>query len=425
MNTSYAFDDLAEWLTALSRPATLLELGVLLLCAGLAWVLVSAVRRSVQNTDGRSILFGRRVVDGVLFPLLLLCLAYGARVLLSHGGTTHVFRIALPALVALLVIRMGVKVLQVAFRETPLVRVLERSISWVAWGAMVLWVSGLLPLMLEELDQIHWKVGDATMSLRTLIEGSLTAGAVLILTLWVSSAFEARLLRAASVGDLSLRKAVSNAVRALLLLIGLMVALTAAGVDLTALSVLGGTMGVGIGLGLQKLASNYVSGFVMLAERSVRIGDTVRVDNFEGVVADINARYSVIRAPTGRESIVPNEMFIVNRVENLSLSDRTLWLSTVLLVPYDVDLDAVLGWIEQATRAQPRVLQQPAPTVALSGFPVDGLEITVGYWIGDPENGQLNIRSDVNRAILQALRAQGIRMPPPQRPAAPAVAGYN
>ena len=159
MNTSYAFDDLAEWLTALSRPATLLELGVLLLCAGLAWVLVSAVRRSVQNTDGRSILFGRRVVDGVLFPLLLLCLAYGARVLLSHGGTTHVFRIALPALVALLVIRMGVKVLQVAFRETPLVRVLERSISWVAWGAMVLWVSGLLPLMRDEKGWLRF-IGD-------------------------------------------------------------------------------------------------------------------------------------------------------------------------------------------------------------------------------------------------------------------------
>jgi small-conductance mechanosensitive channel len=248
---------------------------------------------------------------------------------------------------------------------------------------------------------------------------------VLILTLWISSAFEARLLRAATGGDLSLRKAVSNALRALLLLIGLLLALTAVGIDLTALSVLGGAVGVGIGLGLQKLASNYVSGFVMLAERSVRIGDSVRVDNFEGVVADINARYSVIRAATGRESIVPNEMFIVNRVENLSLSARNLWLSTVLLVPYDSDVDQVSGLLEAATLAQPRVLRSPAPTVALSAFLLDGLEFTVGYWIGDPENGQLNVRSDVNRAILQALRAAGIRMPPPARPPAREPAGYN
>jgi small-conductance mechanosensitive channel len=424
MNKAAPFDDLAGWLAALGHPAMLVELGALLLCVVLAWVLVWTTRRAVRNTDSRSILFGHKLVDGVMFPFVLLCLAYSARTLLAHVATVAVFRIALPVLIALVVIRVGVKVLQAAFSDTPLVRVLERSISWMAWVAMVLWVSGLLPLMLEELDQIHWKVGGAVLSLRTLIEGSLTAGAVLILTLWVSSALEARLLRAASGGDLSLRKAVSNALRALLMLIGLMVALTAAGIDLTALSVLGGAVGVGIGLGLQKLASNYVSGFVMLAERSVRIGDSVRVDNFEGVVSDINARYSVIRAPTGRESIVPNEMFIVNRVENLSLSDRRLWLSTVLLVPYDCDVDQVMQLLEAATLAQTRVLRSPPPTVALSSFAIDGLEFTVGYWIADPENGQLNVRSDVNRAILQALRSRGIQVQPPQRPVAPQAADY-
>ena len=425
MTKASPVDDLAHWLTALGQPATLLELGALLLCVGVAWFLAWITRRSFRSNDRSSVLFGRNLVDGVMFPFVLLCLAYGARFVLSHMGTVAVFRIALPVLVALLVIRVGVKVLQVAFRETPVVRVLERSISWAAWLAMVLWVSGLLPLMLEELDQIHWKVGGTSMSVRTLIEGSLTAGAVMILSLWISSSIETRLLRSATGGDLSLRKAISNAARALLLLIGLLVALTAVGIDLTALSVLGGAMGVGIGLGLQKLASNYVSGFVMLAERSVRIGDTVRVDNFEGIVTDINARFSVIRSMTGRESIVPNEMFIVNRVENLSLSDRRLWQSTVLTVPYDSDVDRIISMLEAATLAQPRVLRDPAPTVALSAFPIDGLEFTVGYWIDDPENGQLNLRSQVNLAILAALRAQGIQLPPPQRPTAREAAAYN
>ena len=425
MATNARVDDLSQWLTALGQPATLVELGVLVLCAGLAWAVVWATRQSLRSTDRSSIWFGRNLVDGVMFPFILLCLGYGARLLLSHWVPVAAFRIALPALVALLVIRVGVKVLQVAFHEAPAVRVLERTISWAAWIAMVLWVSGLLPVLLEELDQIHWKIGGTSLSLRTLIEGSLTAGAVLILSLWVSAGIESRLLRSATGGDLSLRKAVSNAVRALLMLIGLLVALTAVGIDLTALSVLGGAVGVGIGLGLQKLASNYVSGFVILAERSVRIGDSVRVDNFEGVVTDINARYSVIRSPTGRESIVPNEMFIVNRVENLSLSDRTLWQSTVLLVPYDSDVDLVMRLLEEATLAQPRVLREPPPAVALSAFGAEGLEFTVAYWIGDPEHGQLGIRSEVNLAILRALRANGIQVPPPQRPAARANPGYN
>lgn len=413
MSTAPRVDDLADWLQAFGRTSTLMEFGALLVCVALAWGLVWLLRRVTGHTVPTSVLFGRRVLDGVLFPLVLLCLAYGARALLATWTPLLVFRLALPVLVALLVIRLGVKVLQVAFRDAPVVRVLERTISWVAWIALVLWVSGLLPVLLEELDQIRWKVGGSTMSVRTLIEGTLTAGAVLILALWVSAGIESRLLRSASGGTLSLRKAASNATRALLLFVGLMVALTAVGIDLTALSVLGGAIGVGIGFGLQKLASNYVSGFVMLAERSVRIGDSVRVDNFEGVVTDIKARYTVIRSLTGRESIVPNEMFIVNRVENLSLSDSRLWQSSVVVAAYDSDVDLVMRLLQDAALEQPRVLRDPAPRVALSAFATDGLEFTVGYWMNDPANGQLNLRSDVNLAILRALRAHGVRVPPP------------
>ena len=220
------------------------------------------------------------------------------------------FKIAIPVLVALVVIRIGVKVLQVAYPDAAWVRPIERSISWMAWLGMVLWVTGLLPLVLDELDQIHWKVGGATLSVRTIIEGAVTAAAVLLIALWISAAIESRLLRSATGAELSLRKAVSNAVRALLVFVGLLVALSSVGIDLTALSVLGGAVGVGIGFGLQKLAANYVSGFVILAERSMRIGDNVKLDNFEGRITQINARYTVIRSSSGRESIVPNEMLI-------------------------------------------------------------------------------------------------------------------
>lgn len=321
----------------------------------------------------------------------------------------------IPVLIALVVIRFGVKVLQLAFASAPWVRVMERSISWLAWIAMVLWVSGLLPVLLAELDQITWKVGGSQISVRTLIEGALTAVAVLILSLWISAAIETRLLRSAVGGDLSLRKAVSNATRALLMFVGLIIALSAVGIDLTALSVLGGAIGVGIGFGLQKLASNYVSGFVILAERSMRIGDNVRVDNFEGRITDINARYTVIRSLTGRESIVPNEILIINRVENLSLADPKVWQSTVVSVAYDSDVEQVTSLLEQAALSQSRVLKDPGPSVALSAFGADGLEFTLGYWIADPENGQLNLRSLINRTILQSLRANGIEIPYPQR----------
>ena len=408
-------DDLGLWVQAFLSPTVLVELAVLAVCVGLAWGLVALLQRGLRQGDPRSILFGVRIVDGALFPLVLLSLAYIARTLLHHWVALAAFKIAIPVLVALVVIRIGVKVLQVAYPDAAWVRPIERSISWMAWLGMVLWVTGLLPLVLDELDQIHWKVGGATLSVRTIIEGAVTAGAVLLIALWISAAIESRLLRSATGAELSLRKAVSNAVRALLVFVGLLVALSSVGIDLTALSVLGGAVGVGIGFGLQKLAANYVSGFVILAERSMRIGDNVKLDTFEGRITQINARYTVIRSPSGRESIVPNELLITQRVENLSLSDPRVWMSTVVSVAYESDVDQVAQLLTNAALVSPRVLRDPAPSAALSAFGADGLEFTVGFWIADPENGSLGLRSDINRAILSALRAHQIEIPYPQR----------
>lgn len=416
MDTSdFLLDDVGQWLGAFASPTVLIELASLLVCVGLAWVVVAGLRRGFHHEGNRSILFGHRVIDGALFPIVLLASGYVARTLLIKWVPLAVFKVAIPVLVSLVVIRIGAKVLQVAFPQSAWVKPIERSISWLAWMAMVLWVTGLLPRVLGEMEQIHWKVGNVTLSLRTMVEGALTAGAVLLLTLWVSAAIESRLLRSATGAELSLRKAISNALRALMVFFGLIISMSAVGIDLTALSVLGGAVGVGIGLGLQRLAANYVSGFVILTERSMRIGDNVRVDNFEGRITNINARYTVVRSSAGRESIVPNEMMITQRVENLSLADPRVWLSTVVSVAYDSDVDLVIRLLTESALASSRVLRDPAPSAALSAFGADGLEFTVGFWIADPENGTLGLRSDINRAILAALRAHKIDIPFPQR----------
>ena len=419
---------LDEWIDALVQPTSLVELATLIACILLTWLLVRLIQRASGVVDAASILFGRRIVDGVLFPILLLFFAYVANGLLARWFPLAVFRVAIPVLLSLAVIRLGAKVLQAAFKDAQWVRAVERTLSWLAWIAMVLWVSGLLPVILDELDDIKWKIGGSMISVRTMLEGALTAGVVLLITLWISSAIESRLLRSATGSELSLRKAVSNATRAVLMFIGLLLALSSVGIDLTALSVLGGAIGVGLGFGMQKLAASYVSGFVMLAERSVRIGDSVRVDNFEGRITDINARYTVVRALSGRESIVPNEMFISNRVENLSLSDLQVLQSTVVSVAYDSDVDLVMQLLTTAALTQERVLRDPAPGVNLTNFGADGLEFTLNYWMTDPENGQQNLRSRINLNILKALRDNRIEIPYPQRvlhtrdlPAAPLV----
>jgi small-conductance mechanosensitive channel len=408
-----AAGELSILVANLASRSALVELAVFVGCLALAWGLV----RLLQGSDApreNSVWFGQRIVDGVMFPLLALLLALLARWLMQSHVPTAVFKLVVPILISLAAIRLTVRVLHQAFPTSRLVRVFERSFSWLAWIAVVLWITGVLPLLLAELDRISWKLGGTTVSVRNLLEGTVSAIVVLMVTLWLSSLLEQKLLHGA-VENLSIRKMAANALRALLLFVGLLVALSAAGLDLTALGVLGGALGVGIGFGLQKLAANYVSGFVILAENSMRIGDLVRVDNFEGRITDITTRYTKIRALNGRESIVPNEMMITQRIENLSLADSNMLLNTVVQVAYGTDVERLMPELLEVVRAVPRVLAEPPAVANLTAFAADGLELTFGFWIGDPENGQVNARTAVNVAILKALTERGIEIPFPQR----------
>ena len=407
-------NDPVFWWSHMNPQQATQELLLFLACIAMAWLLVWGVRRVTPQWD-LSVLLGRRLFDGVLFPSLLLVLVFITRAVLVKSQALWIFDFLVPVCFSLAVIRLGVKVLQVTFKSAEWVRPLERSLSWLAWAAVVLWLTGLLPLVLEELDQIKWKIGASHLSVRTLIEGGLTAVLVMLLTLWVSSAIEAKLLKSSSGSELSLRKAVSNAVTSLLLFVGLMLSLSAVGIDLTALSVLGGAVGVGIGFGLQKLAANYVSGFVILAERSMRIGDSVKVDGFEGRISDIKARYTVIRSLTGRESIVPNEMLINSRVENLSLADSRILQSTQVTVAYGTDVDRVMQLLMQACEEQNKVLKDPLPFVTLTNFGADGLEFGAHYWVDEQQAGLLTLKSEINIRILQLLQVKGIEIPYPQR----------
>jgi len=406
---------LKELFADLVRPTALLELAVLLGCLGAAWLVATRLRPRPSALGGDAgIWFGQRGFDGVLFPLLALALAAVARLLLRGHLPVAVFQLAIPVLVSLALIRVSVRVLHAAFPNSSLVRASERTLSWGVWLATVLWITGLLPIVLEELEALSWKIGGSVVSLRSLIEGTLSAVAVMLLMLWLSASIEARLMRADTV-HLSVRKMAANATRAGLLLLGLLIALSAAGIPLGALGVMGGAVGVGIGLGLQKLAANYVSGFVVLAERSMRIGDMVRVDNFEGRITDITTRYTVIRAANGRESIVPNEMLITQRVENFSFADPKVAMTTVVQVAYGTDVPALALRLQAAMAGVERVLADPAPAVQLSNFAADGLELTLVFWIADLENGQGNVRSAVNLAVLAELNAAGVEIPFPQR----------
>ena len=403
-------NELLQLLDDLRRPGAVLEWSLLMGSLLLAWLTARILHRGV---DRSSVWLGERPMQGLLFPVFALVLVYAAKAGLQHQHLpVAVLKVAVPVLSSLVVIRFMARVLSASFPASSTAMLVERFVSWLAWLAAVLWITGWLPVVLGELESIRLVFGKTNIDLRTLLEGVTSSALVLVLALWLSSTIERRLL-AHAVQDLSMRKVATNALRALLLLFGLLLSLSAIGVDLTALSVLGGAIGVGLGFGLQKLAANYVSGFVILLERSLRIGDHVKVDGFEGKVTDIKTRYTLIRAVNGRESIVPNELLIGQRVENLSLADPSILLTCTVTVAYGNDVARVQALLCQAAASCERVVSQPAPAAHLTQLGQDGLEFLLAFWIRDPDNGQTNVRSSVNIAVLEALREARIEVPYP------------
>ena len=183
------------------------------------------------------------------------------------------------------------------------------------------------------------------------------------------------------------------------------------GVDLTVLSVFGGALGVGLGLGLQKIASNYVSGFIILLDRSIRLGDMITADNHYGEVTKITTRYVVVRALTGVEAIIPNDTLVTTTVQNHSYSDRSVRLVVKVQVSYRTEMAEALRILVDVARAHPRVQKVPEPTAQVLNLADSGVDLELGFWIEDPERGSQNVRSDVSLALLSEFRARGIEIP--------------
>ena len=397
----------------LQTPGVAWQIAVLLSCFVLAWGAGRALQLSRVEADGIW-KFGVGGLRRILFPAVALIPLMISISLLKRWTEVDLLRLFVPLLVSLLLVRVFFYLLRHVFARGSVVRTFERTIAVLVWGALVLHVSGLLPEVVDYLDEFAFHLGKQKLTLWQVLQGMFWVVFTLLAALWISGAIEARLMRAESLHS-SLRVVFARLAKALLVLIAVLMVLPLVGIDLTVLSVFGGAIGVGLGFGLQKIGSNYVSGFIILLDRSIRIGDLITADNFYGEVKDITTRYVVVRAADGREAIIPNEMLITTTVLNHSYSNRQIRLPIQVQVGYKGDPVRAMRLMEEAAGKHPRVLADPPPTAFLARFADSGIELELGVWIGDPEAGTLNIRSELNLEIWRAFQEAGIEIPYPQR----------
>lgn len=305
-------------------------------------------------------------------------------------------------------------------------KIIERVVVALIWGLMFLNYIGKLDVWINSLEALQVTIGKNHISAANVLALVFVLALVWLVVKWLNHEMENLLITRPNSYfgqfDLSARAVLVRIFKAVFIVAGVLFALTAVGIDLTVLSVFGGALGVGLGLGLQKIASNYVSGFVILFERSIRIGDLVTMgDGFRGNVSQINARYTIIKGVDGNEVLMPNETLITQPVVNWSLTDKSMWMSTSIQLKFETDLELIRNELLQAISVVPRVLETPAPNVLLASITEKGFVLDVTWWINDPENGRQNITSDINFAIWRTCVKHHIEfftmlVPPDEKP---------
>ena len=400
------------------KPAIFWQVGVLAVClliAGLIARQIRAVLRQRQSTNPDYVRgAGEEGLRRVVFPISALLLVTLARVTLDKWHHVNLLKLAVPLLMAMAVIRLTVHALKRAFPRAGWLASFERFFAFGAWAVVALHIVGVLPAVIDGLEQISFPVGKASVNLWMLLQGLLTVMLTVLVALWLAGVVEARLMHTEGL-DANLKLVFARLSKALLIVLAVSIGLPLVGIDLTALSVFGGALGVGLGLGMQKIAANYVSGFILLLDRSIRMGNLISVGNERGIVSQITTRYTVLKGMSGIESIVPNETLVGAVVQNETFTDPRVRIALPVQVSYAADLDKAMAIMIEAARKQPRVMDDPGPGAFLEAFADSGINLQLGFWIRDPTEGTLGIRSAINMEIWRRFKEEGIEIPFPQR----------
>ncbi|MEX1994279.1 MAG: mechanosensitive ion channel domain-containing protein [Steroidobacteraceae bacterium] len=405
--------------TLFQNPEQWWQIGVVILAGAFAWFATRALAQHFAGIDRtapttayqRLMTLGRRIA----FPLLLGLSALIAAAIMQRLAIPQavVSLVAVLAL-ALAAIHLVVDVLKRVLRPGRLLIASEHLITWLAWALVAMYLLGWLEPTAAALDSIAMPLGETRYSLLDALTAIVTLLAFLVVGGYLGTLATRGIMSAQQV-TIGLRVGISKFVRFFVLVIAGLLGLNAVGIDLAALTVFGGALGIGLGFGLQRIAANFVSGFILVADRSIRQGDVITIGDRFGVVKELRGRYIVVRDRDGVDTLIPNENVISTDVVNWSYGDRAIRLKLPVQISYRDDPRKALKHLLDAAAKHPRVLKDPAPASRVMSFADNGIALELRFWIRDPEEGVNNVRSDLHLEIWDLFEQAGITIPFPQR----------
>ena len=405
-------------LTAAQTPDYWWQVCVLLVVGAVSALLNARVQKILQVHSESTIGFQHiavRSLQRLLWPLVSLLLLLPAQaIMIRYDMPAHLIEIAIPVLTALAAVRFSVYLLRKTFTVNPILRSSENILGLIIWLIVILHLLDWLQPILAMLDSLAFSMGETRISVLSAINLLVVVAVAFIVALWLAEIVNRQVGRIPGVSP-SFKVGVSKFSRFLLITLAFLLALNAVGINLSSLAIFGGALGVGLGFGLQRIASNFISGFILVMDRSIKPGDIITVGSKFGWVQELNARYIVVRNRDGVDTLIPNENLITSEVINWSYKDPNVRVTVTVQISYQDDPEQAMELMLGCAKASPRVIDEPVPTVLLTQFADNGIELKLRFWIADPANGFASVISVVNVAIWRAFKEAGITIPYPQR----------
>jgi small-conductance mechanosensitive channel len=419
---------IAAFFDILTTRNVLVEIGAVSICLLIGWFVGSALReryrrRRIKAPTALTWTYfaseGTVVATPVIIALGLVLLA--RNLLQPMAFDVSMLDAAARLIGAYIVVRIGVLLFTASLGNKSWMQNWEIRATLFIWLAIAAEYLGWLDPIISTLDSIGMAAGKSRITLWSVLKLLFTLTLFVLVAAWISRWVERRLKKLSNLAP-STRIGIAKFSNAFLIGLSILMGLNAAGVDLTALTVLTGAIGLGLGYGLQSIAANFVSGFVLLMDRSIKPGDVISLsgqsgtstENF-GWVQELRGRYVVVRDRDGVEMLVPNQQLISNAVINWSYTDPRIRLKLPIRLSYQDDPELALRVLIMACEGQRRVLHEPAPVSRLMHFSDSGIELELRFWISDPQEGVNNVRSDVNRTIWRLFKENNLTMPVAQR----------
>lgn len=404
--------------TVLRHPEGWVQIGVIIVAGLAAWLVSHILRGRLEQLRPTEQGLTRLTLGGgerLLFPFVFLLLVLaGQAVVRRLDFNDDLLSIAAPLLISLAAIRLCVYLLRKSFSPGPALKASESTLTLLIWAVVALHLFGWLTPLIAALDEIAITLGTTRISVWSVLTLVFSIAVFLIIALWLAALVESRIQKSPFLSS-SLKVGLGKTARLVLITLALLFALNTIGIDLTALAVFGGALGVGLGFGLQRIASNFISGFILLFDRSIKPGDVITVGDKYGWITALKARYVVVRDRTGAEHLIPNENIITSEVTNWTYSDRHIQIKLPAQISYDNDPQQAMALMEEAARKCPRVLTDPAPVARLLEFADNGIQLELRIWLPDPEEGVGDARTEINLNIWHAFKQHNIGIPYPQR----------